>query len=901
MTSKIKTYICFVMISAPFMANICNAYETGTHARMTKMTYIESDLFSEERVLENLGLVSDGSLGQRYYDVVVKDNIVHERSVFNVYIMNEGGMPTPTELGNVGFSEGDNDEYIYSAVGWMMRGAIREDDFDSPLFNTGIPCGPSKTPQDDPYGNFIRVANHFYDPYYKTGLGEIAPDWAIGLSDSLGVFGTTPTENRFRRNHFTLLDARETMYRALTGRRLTPFTSEMDKYIGPNGQESNAEIRKAYWATMFRSLGDVTHLLQDMAQPQHTRNDLHPICNDVTELVKSPSVYEAYIEERAREGGEVDLGGSGVENMEALTYTGYPVPNFSKYVTYFSSGKALLPDVDELQEGNGLADFSNRGFFSAGTNLGSNEYQLPVNDRNQYVREPIDILTNTGQMTYYLLEGDVLDNVGPSESSVPLTTESIWSMTSQPYYSLNRYNYDAAAEILIPRAVSYGAGLVNHFFRGRLDIGDAGEGIWSMIDHSTPHYTMSDGLPINSDTGKVFGFTKVRMTVRNDTPPIETPDGTTIPQDMTDGFLQAVVKYNLNYCYEPDLKGQFPPDAFDTDGTVPLDDGSTYSGCNGYRVLLDQSQPDPGVSQVEDQVEKLGKVSVSKRIAIGPSQTVQELSHTTDRLIEFDFRDDPIPINAREVRLQVLYRGKLGSGDAVEEDAIAVETADIREPTYWTYINDTDYVRINGTLMTHDVTISALNTYISQATDDEERDALIDFRDGLTDPSVPLTDFTCESRFGDISKFVTAEEIPVKHFVRVALLTNMDGEEPFADNSQMGDCQFVRTRTDGQTHDVTAYYFGHTVKNHTDQFQRDDDVFLFGRFPLFRNTVLKQGGENFYDAFGWGEFHDERLDIDQDYFPETVPADKEQEINDALIPEPVPVELDCNYTWKGCA
>ncbi len=34
--------------------------------------------------------------------------------------------------------------------------------------------------------------------------------------------------------------------------------------------------RHAYRATTFRALGDVLHLVQDMGQPQHTRNAAHP-------------------------------------------------------------------------------------------------------------------------------------------------------------------------------------------------------------------------------------------------------------------------------------------------------------------------------------------------------------------------------------------------------------------------------------------------------------------------------------------------------------------------------------------------------------------------------------------------------------------------------------------------
>lgn len=53
----------------------------------------------------------------------------------------------------------------------------------------------------------------------------------------------------------------------------------------------------------------------------------------------------------------------------------------------------------------------------------------------------------------------------------------------------------------------------------------------------------------------------------------------------------------------------------------------------------------------------------------------------------FDFSMDPIPVNATDLFIQVVYRGVLGA----ETDGIAVGTLDIREPTYYAAWNNTDY------------------------------------------------------------------------------------------------------------------------------------------------------------------------------------------------------------------
>ena len=103
-----------------------------------------------------------------------------------------------------------------------------------------------------------------------TGLP--APEWALG---ELGR-GPGATENQF-----SLVDARLYQLRSLI--------------------EAAPEERERQAALMFRSLGQVIHLLQDMAQPQHTRNDIHPACDSLLEsVIPEHSFYESYIEQRVR-------------------------------------------------------------------------------------------------------------------------------------------------------------------------------------------------------------------------------------------------------------------------------------------------------------------------------------------------------------------------------------------------------------------------------------------------------------------------------------------------------------------------------------------------------------------------------------------------------------------------
>ena len=65
------------------------------------------------------------------------------------------------------------------------------------------------------------------------------------------------------------------MFRALTLFRKDANGALISLDDGTWSASYRESQRKAYWATTFRALGDVLHLNQDMAQPQHTRNEVH--------------------------------------------------------------------------------------------------------------------------------------------------------------------------------------------------------------------------------------------------------------------------------------------------------------------------------------------------------------------------------------------------------------------------------------------------------------------------------------------------------------------------------------------------------------------------------------------------------------------------------------------------
>lgn len=284
-----------------------------------------------------------------------------------------------------------------------------------------------------------RPFNHFYNPLNNQplsvkgyALGATSPDWA--LEDGGNI---TNQSNSFR-------DARQYFYDALT----LPVEQK---------------IRDKFWGFTFQTLGQVIHHIQDMAQPQHVRNDAH--CDagvfGCGIFFYNPSLYEKYSDKQREKG--------------ALPFAGYNPVYSSTDTAAFNSPRKLWHTAD----GKGIADFTNRGFVSAGTIFDS-AFPSPVLDLSRKLDFDIkDLVPGTslkGKVSFY--GNTVTDNfTGVSVNNPMAVTRSIFDAELEKYatfgkkavYTLNSFNFDVAHSLLIPRAVGYSAGLINYFFRAKID------------------------------------------------------------------------------------------------------------------------------------------------------------------------------------------------------------------------------------------------------------------------------------------------------------------------------------------------------------------------------------------------------------------------------------------------
>ena len=406
MVRVLASFVAAVSVVA-FHVSSSGAYEIRTHGQLTHRSFAESPAVQ--------GYLN--AIGTKVTDV----------------------LDAPARTSPLGLSGFENNGTV---LGWLIEGSMREDDYHLDLSLLG--CEPPRNPPSA----IDRIRHHFFDPENGRGLhlgpislGLPAPAWALGEQGR----GFAPDQNQF-----SLLDARLYQLRSLI--------------------ESTPEERERYTALFFRSLGHVLHLLQDMAQPQHTRNDAHPACDNALSerVLPEHSWYEEYIEHRAL--GEQFRG----RPVHPLMTEGYPAPSFPTYFSYFSH--------DDRQRG--LADFSSRNFFSAATNLGAwppcGGRGEPPCDPGAYtaVDVPHAVTTARGdriEAPVRLLRRTMQDpNTLAPIPDVAVTSRSVWDQHLEtrgqsPVYAMNVLNFDAISDVLLPRAVGYGAAFLEHFFAGQLD------------------------------------------------------------------------------------------------------------------------------------------------------------------------------------------------------------------------------------------------------------------------------------------------------------------------------------------------------------------------------------------------------------------------------------------------
>jgi hypothetical protein len=297
----------------------------------------------------------------------------------------------------------------------------------------------------------LNALNHFYDPTAGAGL-SVPVTGCLNVGQSARVWAAVGVDNP----HSTP-SARTYLERAL--------------------MLQTKEARKQALGSAFSALGQSIHLVQDMAQPEHTRNDQHLIGSQLLfDDAPEASLYEEWA----------------LANLvapAAVSYDGYPNVSLPSTLDYFGDGSS-----------RGLAQFANANYVTQDTNYDDEMragkcYYHPgaprldaAAPRTQIVDEAVlDAAGNTSTETvieriYTSFPRDFYQPTSDTDpnhtflSAVDLETREI----TGPKFSLADQSYLSRAALLIPRAVGYSAGYLDHFFRGSVSVQ------WAPVPDSTP-------------------------------------------------------------------------------------------------------------------------------------------------------------------------------------------------------------------------------------------------------------------------------------------------------------------------------------------------------------------------------------------------------------------------------
>ncbi len=233
--------------------------------------------------------------------------------------------------------------------------------------------------------------------------------------------------------------------------------------------------RETYFAKTFQSVGQVLHLIEDGAQPAHVRNDFRSHLAFIGFESINPtrwfgSRFEHY-----------------VKNNSALVTSVTPdqILSFTRLTDFWDTDqyKGDNPQVT-LSNTIGLSEYTNANYFSDDTipnNNPTSEHTFPypqINNADYQICE--DYAPGSTDRRRYISRKSKGGCPTPSDVRIAdhFATHSIFNEEpeiinndiSMHKLVLDDNVHNTYAKELLPRAVGYSAGLINYFFRGKIDM-----------------------------------------------------------------------------------------------------------------------------------------------------------------------------------------------------------------------------------------------------------------------------------------------------------------------------------------------------------------------------------------------------------------------------------------------
>jgi hypothetical protein len=400
-----------------------------------------------------------------------------------------------------------------------------------------------------------------------------------------------------------------------------------------------------YWAKTFRGVGQLIHLVSDLAVPAHVRQDIHPGWLDFLFYKLKSDFYEEWTKENS-DHLENNINGIKISseifnqaNPQSTTETEIAPVAISALWDQNVYNIGTDPDIT-LTSQVGLAEYTNANFLSQDSMFEGYEYPQ---DNGNWI-ETIDWLDPSIEVAedslsdhrYYIMSDIGEANPIRLAGASFITREScLYGNVAAPhnFYQLDDRVMEDYANVLVPRAIGYSAALIDYFFRGKLAISPPDQYVYAIID----------GGDIDPTENTQY-IKQLKAKVRNDTP----------GEEMLAGSLVAIAKYKKLIGYQPDLSS---------------------------------GSPTANMREAD--------FSYSTSTAID----ISTLSSVTPEEFSFDFKYDPIPVGITDLYLQVVFKGTLGHE---EQLAVAVGMKDLNEPQHLTIWNDTDYFLLEGVSVTAD-------------------------------------------------------------------------------------------------------------------------------------------------------------------------------------------------------
>jgi hypothetical protein len=345
----------------------------------------------------------------------------------------------------IGRGDANPDKTTRSISGWIGVGSTIEDTEESPDSRRAVA----------PW----RPRHHFYDPTRNAGLDNHtahpdwnAPFWSSWLPQGQSALNWTilgtAVQEPFTNNE-KWANTRSMFYGSLT--------------------DPNKNVREARLAESLLKLGCVLHLLEDMGVPAHTRNDfLYGHYRSAYKFDWGNDLENDVETKVAANGGNSPWSGSGAVAFDKLAkYFDTDTRDSEHYL-----GNGVLPPAAW-----GLSEATNYQFWSLSTISGAYllKYYFP-HPHMAYMGTPITESSDTGSKIYFNGVNYGVSHMARESYThhklvmYPELPPEIVTKVDSTITTDDEKVFEDYANITVPRTINYVTGLVNYFFRGRLNV-----------------------------------------------------------------------------------------------------------------------------------------------------------------------------------------------------------------------------------------------------------------------------------------------------------------------------------------------------------------------------------------------------------------------------------------------